>query len=363
VSLASGRRPAVSGAPASLRRVVAWIALLAVAVFVGVAVVGGFAARRAAEDEAINDALQTTDTLAHAVIQPAMEDELLSLDPAVAGPARARMDDVVRTRVLGGAVARVKLWSQQGRIVYSDETRLIGETFPLGEEERDVLTTHTISAEISDLSKPENRYENHSKRLLEVYRPVWTPGGQALLFEVDSPYEAVTARSDNLWRGFAGITLSSLLLLLLAQAPLTWALVTRVRRAQQQRVAALDRAVSASEAERRRIAATLHDGVVQELAASAFVVAGAADRARAAGDGPAAERLDGVAATVRGSIGGLRSLLVDIYPPTLRAAGLPAALADLVAPLRTRAVEVTLDVPAELELAPDVEDLLFRVAQ
>jgi NADH:ubiquinone oxidoreductase subunit F (NADH-binding) len=45
----------------------------------------------------------------------------------------------------------------------------------------------------------------------------------------------------------------------------------------------LERAVDASSSERRLIAATLHDGPVQELAASSFVVAGAAERARAAG--------------------------------------------------------------------------------
>ncbi len=192
---------------------------------------------------------------------------------------------------------------------------------------------------------------------------MWTPSHQTLLFETYSRYDAVTARSSQLWRGFAGITLTSMLLLLLAQAPLTWALIVRVRRAQVEREAWLARAVSASDEERRKIAATLHDGAVQELVASAFLVAGAGERARSAGDDVAAEQLDVAAGAVRSSIGGLRSLLVDIYPPALRSAGIAAALRDLVAPMRGRDLEVIIDVPETVELPPPVEELIFRVAQ
>ena len=57
----------------------------------------------------------------------------------------------------------------------------------------------------------------------------------------------------------------------------------------------LQRAVDASTEERRRIAATLHDGVVQELAATSFAVAGAAERAARAGRPDLAELLHGAA--------------------------------------------------------------------
>jgi signal transduction histidine kinase len=321
-------------------------------------------ARRAAEREAVNDALATTDVLATSVLEPALEDAILAADPAAAAAAVARLDPVVRQRLLSPTIVRVKLWTPEGRIVYADDARLVGEVFPLGDEERDVLNHPSTEAEVTDLSQPENRFDRDlGGKLLEVYSPVWTPSGKLLLFETYSRYDAVTARTSQLWRGFGGITLSSLLLLLVAQAPLTWALVSRVRRAQADREAWLARAVSASEEERRRIAGTLHDGAVQELAASAFLVAGAADRARTSGDTDAAARLDIAADTVRSSIGGLRSLLVDIYPPSLRTAGLPAALRDLVAPMRSRDVEVRLDVPDALELPDATEALVFRVAQ
>jgi hypothetical protein len=45
-----------------------------------------------------------------------------------------------------------------------------------------------------------------------VYRPVWTPSGNEALFEIYTPYDQVSQRTTQLWRGFAGVTLSSLLL-------------------------------------------------------------------------------------------------------------------------------------------------------
>jgi two-component system, NarL family, sensor kinase len=368
----SGRWVSVTGAstgnapdrPLNWWRLVGGVVLVAVLVFVGVAAAGVITARRTAEREAVNDAATITDALAESVLQPALEDDLLSTDPAVSGPAVTRLGAVVRARLLSPTLVRVKVWTPQGRIVYSDEPRLIGEVFPLEQDEQDALRRPSTKAEVSDLSRPENRFERSTeKKLLEVYRPVWTPAGQQLMFETYSRYDAVTARTSQLWRGFGGITLTSMLLLLLAQAPLTWALIARLRRAQAEREAWLAGAVSASDEERRRIAATLHDGAVQELAASAFLVAGAADRARAAGDDVSARQLDLAAGTVRSSIGGLRSLLVDIYPPSLRTAGLIAALQDLVAPIQARDLEVTLDLPAPVDLPPAVEALVFRVAQ
>ena len=55
-----------------------------------------------------------------------------------------------------------------------------------------MLVAPTTHAEVSDLTRPENRYETGGGKLLEVYRPVWTPSGQPLLFETYMPYDSVT---------------------------------------------------------------------------------------------------------------------------------------------------------------------------
>lgn len=342
-------------------RVFLQVAVAAALVLVVVAVLGLGASRRIAEQESVNDAARSTDLLADAVVQPALRDGVLTGD----ADALAALDAVVRDRVLGDAVVRVKLWDADGRIVYSDEPRLVGQTFGLGEEERAVLAAPATQAEVSDLDEPENRYERGEGRLLEVYRPVWTPDGTALLLETYSRYDVVTERASAVWRGFAGITLTSLLLLVVLLLPVLWTLLDRLRRGQDQRERLLRNAVDASDAERRRIAATLHDGVVQELAASSFALAGAAERAEQAGASDVAATVRGASATVRTSIRGLRSLLVDIYPPSLRAAGLGAALADLAGGLASRGVRVVVDAPESAVAGVGVatQQVVYRVAQ
>ncbi|HEX8627813.1 MAG TPA: histidine kinase, partial [Catenuloplanes sp.] len=332
------------------------VAGLAMVFLVGLAAVE--ASRRAAEHASINDALQVTDLLAEAAVQPVLTDAVLSGAPE----ALARLDGIMKSVVLTRSIIRVKVWTADGRIVYSDERQLIGRTYPLDRNERAALAEATTRVEFSDPSRPENQFERTRGRMLEVYRPVWTVEGTRLLFETYSRYSEVTVRAREMWLGFAGIVLTTLLATVVTLLPLGWALSRRLRRAQQQRERALARAVEASDNERRRIAGTLHDGVVQELSAISYVVSSAADRA-ADLDQQLAERLQVAASGVRASIGGLRSLLVDVYPPALRAAGIAAALSDLAGMLRPRGITVELDLTDHVELDGRSESLVFRIAQ
>jgi two-component system, NarL family, sensor kinase len=67
------------------------------------------------------------------------------------------------------------------------------------------------------------------------------------------------------------------------------------------------------------------------------------------------------AAATRGAMRRLRSVLVEIHPPNLRATGLAAALQDVVAPLAAGNVETSLTV-ADEPLSEDVERLFYRAA-
>ena len=86
----------------------------------------------------------------------------------------------------------------------------------------------------------------------------------------------------------------------------------------------MERALSASERERRQIAADLHDGVVQDLAGAGYALAAVARRV----EGPTATGVEHVGRVVRGAVESLRRLMVDIYPPDLSGAGLPGAIDD-----------------------------------
>lgn len=255
---------------------------------------------------------------------------------------------------------RVKLWSRDGTVVYSDERRIVGQKFELDRDSLASLKNDRVVADLSDLRKPENRYERRFDKLLEVYRPVRAKDGHKLLFEGYIQFNAVAAGGRKLWLAFAPAFFAALVLLELVQLPLAWSLARRVRDAHSEREGLLLQAIEASDVERRRIAANLHDGVVQDLAGVAFSLAAAADRATAPG---VSTMLRAAAQETRQSMRQLRSLLMEIYPPNLRAAGLHAALSDLVAPLAAQGIEARLDVPEELELPAESEALLFRAVQ
>ncbi len=132
-------------------------------------------------------------------------------------------------------------------------------------------------------------------------------------------------------------------------------------RGQREREALLRRALDASNAERRLIAADLHDGVVQDLVGVSYALAAEADRVNGESEQSAALRRG--AATTRDSVRALRTLLVDIFPPSLHRAGLAAALGDLARTSTARGIDTTLELPDELMLSEATEQLLYRCAQ
>lgn len=327
--------------------------LLAVAL---VAVVALGLLRSSARTEALRDAQRLTRLAGRGIAEPALTPAVLRRDPA----ALQALDRVIRARVLGGEVVRVKIWRADGTIVYADDPRLIGERYALGDDELAVLRRDGIKAEISDLQRPENRFERRFHRLTEVYLGIASPDGGRLLFETYLRDSAITASGHRIWRTFVPILLGALLLLELTQVPLAASLARRLRRAQHEREVLLHAAVSASESERRRIARDLHDGVVQDLASVSFELGAAA---RGGDPAETARATDAAAAQVRQSIRRLRSLVLDLYPDTLHRQGLEGALADLLAGAETRGLRTHLRVDDGEPPGPATEAVVFRTAQ
>jgi two-component system NarL family sensor kinase len=355
-------RPAQEGVTfgdqVSMKRLVLRYLAMAVVALVAVALVSALVARRVGTSAAIDDADRTARLIAGSAVEPALLDSIVNLDPG----ATARLDGVVRGQVLGGSLLRVKLWRPDGTILYSDEPRLIGQHFELDEEEGTALRTGDSAAGITDLSEPENRYEDSATRLLEVYVPVRTPDGTDLLFEAYFRYEGVAEAGRRVWERFAPVMLGALVLVTLLQVPSAISLARRLRRTQRQREALLHSAIEATDVERRRIATDLHDGVVQDLAGVGFSLSASAREVEAAGGSGAELRRAGE--QVREAVRSLRSLLVDIYPPSLTESGLEAALSDLTAQVEARGVDASLVVDGPVGgLDRDTTRLLYRTAQ
>jgi two-component system, NarL family, sensor kinase len=335
---------------------VVWYVASGLVAVVLISLLGVWLFRRAGEAEAIRDAKDQTRIAAEGSIEPVLSDALVRGDPS----ALAALDRVVQERVLSDAsIVRVKIWDRSGRVVYSDEPRLIGARYALSQSDLAEFKGRQVDAAVTNLSKPENRFERRFGRLLEVYMPVRTPSGRPLRYEAYYRSAFISARARRIFRQFAPVMLGALVLLALIQFPLAWQLARRVRRTQDERERLLKRAIEASDVERRRIARDLHDGVVQDLAAVSYSLSAAAEGAPAPFDADLRE----AAAETRQGIRQLRTLLVEIYPPELHRAGLSAALADLLTASEARGIETTLEVDPEVELGREAEALLFRVAQ
>jgi two-component system, NarL family, sensor kinase len=333
---------------------VAQFALSGLAIVVLLGLAGVELLRHAGNTEALRDAKNTTRIAAVGVAQPNLTPGVLRGDPE----ALARFDRIMRQSVVKPPIVRVKIWTASGRVVYSDEQRLIGARYPLDPGDLQVLRSGGVDADVSDLSRPENRFERGHGKLIEVYLPVTGPNGRKLMFEAYERQASVTASSRRLWLTFAPALVGGLLLLQLFQLPLARSLVRRVRRAGEDREALLRRAVEASDQERRRLASVLHDGVVQDLAGVSYGLAAAASRDNV----PAAVTRE-ASSELRTSIAQLRSLLVDLYPGGLHGSDLRSALSDVALQLERQGVGARVEMALAEPLQADAEELVYRAAR
>jgi PAS domain S-box-containing protein len=126
----------------------------------------------------------------------------------------------------------------------------------------------------------------------------------------------------------------------------------------------LERTVQATEQERKRVAAELHDGPVQHLTALDVTL----ERARRTLDRHSAESeretIERVQVRLREEVGDLRKMMSDLRPPALDHLGLVAALQDqLTAVRRETGLACSIESTLDARLLPAQEIVLYRVAQ
>ena len=137
-------------------------------------------ADRAANDEALADARYTTEVLARSVAEPALPPGLVDGDAG----AIDRFDREVRRPAAG----RRRTPDQDlggrrhDRLLRRDRADRRAVPARRGGA-RDPARAAATEAEVSDLAKPENRFETDSGGLVEVYTQIRSPEGEPLLFE------------------------------------------------------------------------------------------------------------------------------------------------------------------------------------
>ncbi|MEP7113777.1 MAG: ATP-binding protein, partial [Ilumatobacteraceae bacterium] len=312
--------------------------------------------QRTSQSSAVQDAGRYGQLSGSAALAPFITDELLT----------GSQEAIDRVAIAGqalineGGASHVKVWSVEGKVLWADEERLIGRTFAFEEDEKTLLDGEGVLANLSKLNKDENQFEIAAGEtsLLQVYFGWKTRTGTPMVVETYYPASLVDARASHQRRSFLPLLLGGLGLLTVAQIPLARALMHRLKRLQTERENLLERVISSSDHERRRIAAEVHDGAVQELIGITFSLSAAADESPA----PMNERLGGLAVATRHTVRSLRSLLNSIYPVEVPDEGWAAGLDPIITALRQRGVAVTVKVP-EVRLSPANELLLLRVGR
>ena len=90
-------------------------------------------------------------------------------------------------------------------------------------------------------------------------------------------YEGVEREAGLLRGQLIPLAIGALVVLQLVQIPIAASLAGRLRRRELERAELTERSLTASEAERRAIAADLHDGPVQDLAGVGYALSGLRD--------------------------------------------------------------------------------------
>lgn len=324
--------------------------------FVVVALGLFLATKNAAESEAVQQAGTAGELAARVAFAPFLTPGLVERNPADV----EAIDQAGRSFKDISDVVRLKVWSQEQQVLWSDERVLDGQFFELEPEEFELFESQGSAIEVSDLSKDENFAEvaDGNSRLLEVYFGARTSDGQPVLVESYFAYDMVQQREKELRATFIPLVILGLALLTLVQVPLAVLLTRRLNRAQRDRERLLERVITASDAERRRIAAEVHDGAVQDLIGISYSLEANADTAQP----PLHDTLHELAGSTRTTVRRLRSILNSIYPVDVPAEGWEHGFDDLIQALESHGVEVSVDV-ADVPLAPMDETLLLRVTR
>jgi two-component system NarL family sensor kinase len=340
-----------------VRRAIARFLLLNLLVMIIVAAGAIAWSVHVANAQAVRTAARTARSIATHVIAPLCTQELLRGDQA----AIVALDGAMRERIRDGSMLRVKVWTPEGKIIYSDATELIGQTFELDPDDQALLGTDGANATISPLDRPENRLEAQAGRLVETYAGIHSVDGEPLLFEAYFPAGPVDADARAIAQDFMPTALATILALQFLQLPLALALARRLDRAHGEHRRLLEHAVAASELERRRVSRDLHDGVAQDLAGVAYMLESL--ESRIPPDSPFYEAITRATGVIHSDVRSLRQTMVELYPPDLANDGLDHAVAELVGPLREAGIRVTTTVDDTSELDELTVQLLYRACR
>lgn len=306
--------------------------------------------------QAIDHAIERTQSTADFAVAPFIDERLLAGEPN----ALDRMDRLLQPRFERHRILRIKVWSSDGVIIYSDERSLVGQQFDLQPWQQELLAgDHPGIAHFEPQTGFENTFESGQGEMLEVYVATGTTGSEPVLYETYYQPDEVRADEREMMLGILPPVLGALAVLQLVQLVPALRMARRLQRDSATRRQLLQRAIESSELERQRLARDLHDDVIQDLSGVAYAL----ESFELQDQPPSKEFLARTRALVQDNISALRGITTELYPPDLADLGLAGALERLGDPVRARGLEWHLRVVGDP--APDAQQaaLLYRAAR
>jgi diguanylate cyclase (GGDEF)-like protein len=170
---------------------------------------------------ALDDASQSAQLLARIGFQPRLSPDDLRNGLNASGVRD--LDNQLRARSVAENLARIKIWSTQDKVIYSDDHRLIGRTISPSDDLRDALAGRPHKAEVvTPSARSETASEVGLGQLVEVYVPLRfaASGPPAGAFEIYLSYRPIAARISHDKRMIALLVFFGLALL--------WAVLFRI---------------------------------------------------------------------------------------------------------------------------------------
>jgi diguanylate cyclase (GGDEF)-like protein len=166
---------------------------------------------------ATSDAASSAQLLVQVGLQPHIDPS--DLTTGLPPETIAALDSAFQAGLTDGQLVRIKLWSADGEVLYSDQHELIGQRFPIDGDLQEGLDGE-LTAEVSHLDKAENVDERQFGELLEVYVPVKLGTEHEGAFEIYVPWAPIARQITSNTRRLLLVLAGGLLLL--------WAVLFRI---------------------------------------------------------------------------------------------------------------------------------------
>jgi signal transduction histidine kinase len=356
-------------------------------VSLAVVVVGGAAVAwvlgQLIETSAINRTTSVTALYVESFVAPELQS--LANGSSLTQPEIDSLQSLLTSSPLRQRIVAFRVWSTDGRILYSPNPDLMGRTFGM-EGDRGRAAQGSVTGDISNLTDPENIYERqHWSHLLEIYLPIRASRSSLIIAVAElyqDPAELEAEVSHDQFVAW-GLVAAAALLAYLALARVVHqgsekiiSQDSELRERVRQLSALLDqnaglhdrlrraaaRTTALNELERRRIGSDLHDGPSQTLAFAMLRLDAVEGRLEESGHGDDKD-LGSVRGALTDALGEMRTIAAGLRTPELERARPAEIVKRAVAEHERRAgMRATVDVtgiPARAPLATKIA--LYRI--